>query len=66
MSYNPLHGKNSVEHVVPHLARHTEAELEVLVVVREVVLLHLTDVRGELRVVQPRKRSVSHMSQRKV
>ena len=46
------HGKNCVEHVVPDLARHAEAQVEILVVMREVVTLHLADIRGKPRVVE--------------
>lgn len=41
-----LGDKNGVEDVVPDLAGHPEAEIEVLVVVRKMVLLHLVDVCG--------------------
>ena len=49
---------DGVEDDVPHLARHSEAQVEVLVVVGEVVLLHLLHVRGETRMVEPRKDEV--------
>ena len=42
----------SIEAVVPDLARDSEPELKVLVVVGEVVLLHLCHVLGELGVVE--------------
>jgi len=48
----PLHGQDGAKGVIPNFARHAEAELEVLVVVCEVVLLHLPHVLRELRVVE--------------
>ena len=47
-----LDDKNGVEDVVPDLAGHAEAEVEVLVVVREVVLLHLVDICWQTCVVE--------------
>ena len=44
--------EHRVKHVIPDLARDTEAQLEVLVMVREMVLLHLLHVRGQARVMQ--------------
>lgn len=41
-----LHGQDGGEDVVPHLARHAESEVEVLVMMRQMVLLHLTHVLG--------------------
>lgn len=38
------YGKNGLEDVIPHLAGDAETKLEVLVVVRKVVFLHLPQV----------------------
>lgn len=46
------HGKDSVEHIVPDLARHAKPKVKVLVVMCEVVPLHLADVFGKFRVMQ--------------
>ena len=40
-----LQGNDGVEDVVPDLARHAEPEVEVLVVVGKMVLLHLLQMR---------------------
>ncbi len=51
-SYTLLNGQNGVEDVVPELARHAEGEVEVLVVVREMILLQLANVGRESRVME--------------
>ena len=48
----PLDDEHGVEDVVPDLAGDTEAEVEVLVVMREVVFLHIPHVRGKSRVME--------------
>ena len=47
-----LDGQDGVEDVIPDLARDSESEVEVLVVVGKVVLFHLAHVRGQLGVMQ--------------
>ena len=51
LCYIALDHKNGIEDVIPNLAGHAETKIEVLVVVCEVVLLHLLDVRGKAGVV---------------
>jgi len=47
-----LNGEHGVEHHIPYLAGHSEPELKVLIVVSEMIFLHCTHVRWQLRVVQ--------------
>lgn len=42
-----LDGEDSVENIVPDLARHPKAEIKVLVVMCKVVLFHLPEVGGQ-------------------
>ena len=49
--YN-LDGQNGVEDIIPDFASYAKAEVEVLVVVGEMVLLHLAHVLWQLRVMK--------------
>ena len=59
-----LNSERRAEHDVPKLARHTEPKLEVLVMMRQVVALHLADVRRKTRVMQPRSSCISAKGER--
>jgi len=47
-----LDGKKGVEDVIPDFGGNTKAEIKVLVVMGEVILLHLLHVLREFRVMQ--------------
>lgn len=54
--YSSLDGEHCVKHVVPNFARDTEAQLEVFVVVGKMILLHLTHIRRQTGVVEPKEK----------
>jgi len=47
-----LNREHGVKYHIPYLTGHSESELEVLIVVSEMILLHCSQVRWKLRVVQ--------------
>ena len=53
-----LDGEDGVEDVVPNLAGDSEAKVEVLVVMCEMILLHVADVGRESRVVETASKTV--------
>ena len=51
-----LDRQNGIKDVVPDLAGHAESEVEILVMMREMVLLHLREVRRKAGVVHAEQR----------
>ena len=51
-----LDRQDSVKYIIPNLTGHAESEVEVLVVMRKMVLLHLLEIGGQAGVVHTRQR----------